>query len=109
MPTKRRETIVVVVGDSAFCTVLCRLLTARGYTVLTELPRDLGSVDLILADASLWPSVATQLGDGGPPVLLMRDGTDPKPWSGATALKKPFTPDALERAVRAVLNATADT
>ena len=119
------ETVLLVEDELALRAVARRALEGHGYTVLEAtdvhaalvLAADhLGGIDAVVTDVVMpgmsGPELAKRLADSHPdiPVLFMSGYTDEaivrhgvlEP--GVAFLQKPFTPDALARKVRELLN-----
>ena len=115
-------TILLVDEYAALRLVLCKLLEAEGYTVfeaatgaeaLARTRALRGSLDVLIADLSPADMDAVALADhlaarhrGLRLLLLSGGGPPPYPEWHRVALKKPFDPDDVLRAVRAVLGRT---
>jgi PAS domain S-box-containing protein len=120
------ETVLVVEDEPAVQALVSRALTRQGYRVLTASTADQallaaeaseGAIDLLLSDVVLpgqdGAHVALRLRDMLPNlrVLFMSGYTkdaivhDGRLDEGVNFIEKPFTPDALCRAVREVLDA----
>jgi len=119
------ETILMVEDDDGVRNLACRVLTLLGYTVLCaesgdralDLARDhKGTIDLVLTDVVMpemsGREVERRLADAGHAarVLFMSGYTDDAVLqygvqeAGVAFLQKPFTPGALARKVREVLD-----
>jgi len=124
-PLKGTETILMVEDDDGVRRLACRVLESLGYTVLCaesgpealDLARDHeGKIDLVLTDvvmpAMSGREVERRLVEAGHAarVLFMSGYTDDAVLkhgvleTGVAFLQKPFTPGALGRKVREVLN-----
>ncbi len=126
VPPRGTETILMVEDDDGVLGLGCRVLELLGYTVLCassgrqalDLARDhKGKIDLVLTDVVMpemsGREVERLLAEAGHAarVLFMSGYTDDAILKhgvleiGVAFLQKPFTPDALGRKVREVLDA----
>jgi signal transduction histidine kinase len=123
--TKGKETVLLVEDEDEVRSLTCEVLKSCGYTVLAIgdplgalviAERHQDKIDLLVTDvvmpAMRGPALAQRLlaRDAGLRVLYMSGYTDGLLGSGGTMeppgafLQKPFTPDALARAVREALD-----
>jgi CheY-like chemotaxis protein len=124
MPAAGAETILVVEDESSVRSLVARILRRQGYKVyeaseaseVLELLTDPPHIDLLLTDVVLpgmgGPELAAVVEQAAPRVKVLfmsgytRDAAilSGRVGPGVTLLEKPFTPDALARQVREVLD-----
>jgi PAS domain S-box-containing protein len=122
LETRGHEVVMVVDDDAALRALCCRALKERGYTVLeAETPAEAlsfstkysGRIDAVVADVVMpnttGPELIEELLRTRPDlrVLYMSGYADHdllRALESSHCLEKPFTPDALARKLRQVLN-----
>lgn len=123
-PARGRERVLFVEDDAAIRAVACRVLRGQGYQVieaasggdaLEALQREQGLVQLVVTDVVMpnmgGPELVKRLRARLPATkVVFTSGyaglTSAELAPGTTFLAKPYTPEALLRAVRALLDAS---
>ena len=120
-PEQDSATILVALHDRMFRNLAIRTLERRGYVVLeartgseaVRVARAAGRVDLLLADSAMHGSGGRALVEslagvcGAPRVLYVADadpGSVQTPGRDADVIIKPFTPLALAKRIRSLLD-----